>query len=68
MVAKKNQVGRQLAHTGVVVSTRIAHERIDADPMLTPGEKFWAHLGVVALQVGGHVAVEAIADWIEGQN
>lgn len=65
---KGNQVGRRLAHTGVVLSSRVAHEQIDANPQLTSSEKFLAHLGVVALQVGGHVAVEAIADWIVDRN
>lgn len=58
-------VGRALAQSGVITAAQMAHRRIEADESLTEVQKFWAHLGVAALQVGGHVAVNAIADWAE---
>lgn len=64
-IAKRNATGRRIAQTGVVVAAHVAHERIDQDPSLTESQRFWAHLTVAVLQVGGHVAVEAIANWVD---
>jgi hypothetical protein len=64
-IARKKPTGRQIAQTGVVVAARVAHERIDENLNLTDSQRFWAHIAVAALQVGGHVAVEAIANWVD---
>jgi hypothetical protein len=62
-MSNRNDSGRTLAQTGVMLAAKEAHRRIDSDPNLDAGARFWAHLGIAALEFGGHYAVDAIADW-----
>jgi hypothetical protein len=56
---------RAVGHPTVLTLAKKGYDAIAERDDLTPGQRTGAFVGAALLQLLGHVAVEALADWAE---